>query len=270
MDTPENVGNFCAGRSGTDKIGFTLIYDTTPLADGGHNLTFMAQYPSGGSQTAGFNILAQNRSTYAQACGYQSNCDGSTYYGNDYLYGNGGNYGGSYYGNDYLYNNNNNNSGGYYYGTGGLYSPAPLYAPGVTTGLGTNVSPANTVNGLGVQCTSVDMAGNCLSYQNVAANNGTVQCAAYNSAGQCVSYQNVGTTGVQCVSFDAGGNCLSYANTGTVNGGAIVGGVSGNCVLNSQGTCVTTGTTIQSILPCPGNPMARCAFDNNGGYTVIP
>jgi len=107
MDTAENIGNYCAGRAGIDKIGFTLIYDTTSLADGGHNLTFMAQYPSGGSQTAGFGILAHNQAPSTQSCGYQTNCDGSFYYGNDYLYHNGGNYGGNnngfYYGNDYLY-----------------------------------------------------------------------------------------------------------------------------------------------------------------------
>src|SRR5215211_998312 len=36
FDTNENVSNFCAGRSGSDKVGFTLIYDTRPLADGRH------------------------------------------------------------------------------------------------------------------------------------------------------------------------------------------------------------------------------------------
>jgi len=290
MERTEDIATYCAGRSGTDKIGFTLIYDTTPLADGGHNLTFMAQYTSGGSQTAGFNVYAHNQSPYAQSCGYQSNCDGSFYYGNDYLYGNGGNYGGNYYGSDYLYNNNDNYNSGYLYNTGGLYSPAPLYAPG------TLYSPGVTVNGLGtqsVQCVSFDMAGNCLGYQNVGVNTGTIQCAAYNTAGQCVSYQNVGvnngtaqcaaynaagyclsyqnvgTAGLQCVSFDVGGNCLAYGNSQV--GGAIVGGVAGNCVLTSQGTCLQTGTTTgQSILPCPGNPMARCLLDGSGGYTVIP
>jgi len=243
MDTPENIGNYCAGRSGTDKIGFTLIYDTTPLADGGHNLTFMAQYPSGGSQTAGFNIYAHNQSPYAQSCGY-ANCNSTAYYGNDYLYGNGGAYSGeNYYGSDYLYQNAGNYNSGYLYGTGGLYSPSPLYAPG------TLYAPDATVNGLGtqsVQCVALNSAGQCASYQNVGGNTGTLQCAAVNTMGQCVSYQN------------------------GVSGGAITGGVAGTCVLTSQGTCVSTGTTTQSILPCPGNPRARCAFDGSGGYTLIP
>jgi len=104
-DTTENVGNFCASRSGTEKIGFTLIYDTTALADGTHNLTFMAQYPGGGSQTAGFDLLARNQSPYAQTCATQPNCLSTAYYGSDYLYGNGGYYTGNYYGNDYLYQN---------------------------------------------------------------------------------------------------------------------------------------------------------------------
>jgi len=266
MDTPENVGNFCAGRSGTDKIGFTLIYDTTALVDGGHNLTFMAQYPSGGSQTAGFDVVAYNNQTpYAQTCGYQANCNNGQYYGSDYLYGNGGynsSYNGTYYGNDYLYtdatgySNNNYQYGSNLYGNSGLYAPAQV----------------TTVNGLGtqsVQCASVDMAGNCLSYQNVGVNTGTVQCVALNSAGQCASYQNVGTAGLQCTSADVAGNCLTYANSGT---GAITGGVGGTCVLTSQGTCLqtTTTTTSQSVLPCPGNPMARCLFTGGGGYTVIP
>jgi len=105
MDTPANVGNFCAGRSGTDRIGFTLVYDTTVLADGIHNLTFLAEYPSGGQQTAGFDLVAHNQAPFANACATQPNCLSTGSYGSDYLYGNNGYYTGNYIGNDYLYQN---------------------------------------------------------------------------------------------------------------------------------------------------------------------
>src|SRR5437016_3236664 len=40
MDTLTDLGRVCPGRSGTARIGYTLIYDTRVLTEGVHTLLF--------------------------------------------------------------------------------------------------------------------------------------------------------------------------------------------------------------------------------------
>jgi len=276
MDTTENVGNFCTGRSGSDKVGFTLIYDTHPLADGPHLLTFMSQYPSGGSQSVTFNLTAINGSMYGggsygpQDVGFQG------HYYDDYGYGygsgyNDANYQGNYYSPSPDYSNN-------YYNQ--AYAGAPYASPfGVNSVYGNGVVPlgpsvAGGLNTSGVACASYDAYGNCTQYQT----NGTagVQCISVNANGNCTQYQNAGTVGVQCVSVDMSGNCTAYQNVGANFGSGVNYGcpsyVTAQTCLNAQGG-VYQGTGAYGagsyVSVCPGIPGSQCVFNSTGQYTRI-
>jgi hypothetical protein len=52
MDTVRNLNTVCGSVSGSGQIGFTLIYDTNRLADGAHDLVFVAEFPNGASASA--------------------------------------------------------------------------------------------------------------------------------------------------------------------------------------------------------------------------
>jgi hypothetical protein len=58
MDTMANVGSVCPGRSGSSRIGYTLIYNTRGLDEGAHTLLFVAEFPNGatGSTTMPFTV----------------------------------------------------------------------------------------------------------------------------------------------------------------------------------------------------------------------
>jgi len=60
MDTMRDYTEFCTGP-GSERFGFTVIFDTTPLRDGAHTLTLMAEFPNGSTETTGFNIAIANQ-----------------------------------------------------------------------------------------------------------------------------------------------------------------------------------------------------------------
>jgi hypothetical protein len=259
MDTTANLGNFCAGRSGSDKVGFTLIYDTHPLADGPHLLTFMSQYPSGGSQTVTFNLTSINGTMYAGSTCNIGNCNDPTFQGHYY-----GNYGGGdYYGNDATYqghyyaaspdNSYNSNN---YYNQG--YAGAPYASP-----YGVNAVYGNGVVPLG---------------PSVAGGLGTsgIACASYDAYGNCTQYQSTATTGVQCISVDAMGNCTAYQNTGATYGSGVNYGcpsyVSAQTCLNAQGGMYQGNGAYGAgsyVATCPGIPGSQCVYNSQGQYTRI-
>lgn len=251
MDTTLNVGNVCAGRTGSDKVGFTLIYDTHSLADGPHLLTFMAQYPSGGSQSVTFNLTSINGAMYGGATCTFADCNDPAFMGHYYgNYGSGGsysndpNYQGHYYAQSGNYNNNYYNQlYGSPFGINSVYgNGAVALSPGVVGGLNTS----------GVACISYDTGGNCLQYQNTAS------------------------AGVQCVSVDTNGNCTAYQNIGGAYGSSVNYGcasyVSAQACINAQGG-VYQGNSIygagSTVVACPGLPGSQCVYNNLGQYTRI-
>jgi len=60
MDTMRDYTEFCTGP-GSERFGFTVIFDTTTLRDGAHTLTFLAEFPNGSTETTAFNVAIANQ-----------------------------------------------------------------------------------------------------------------------------------------------------------------------------------------------------------------
>jgi hypothetical protein len=60
MDTTAQVGSACPGRSGTGRIGYTVIYNSRLLGDGQHFLTFWAEYPNGAAGSTVLPLFVEN------------------------------------------------------------------------------------------------------------------------------------------------------------------------------------------------------------------
>lgn len=102
IDTNRNTSGICSTATDT-KAGFTLIYDSSRIADGQHTLTFVGQWPDGSTVTSASTTvqvtIANNtaRTTSTTSTGYPRN---TPYYGSNY----GSSYGYGYgYGNPYAY-----------------------------------------------------------------------------------------------------------------------------------------------------------------------
>jgi hypothetical protein len=64
MDTMANVGSVCPGRSGSARVGFTLIFNTNNLSEGQHVLLFAAEFPNGATGYAGQGLKVENFQPY--------------------------------------------------------------------------------------------------------------------------------------------------------------------------------------------------------------
>jgi hypothetical protein len=60
MDTTRAYSDACAGASGSNRIGFTLIMDSNRLSEGTHALTFVAHYPNGQTQPTSIDVNVDN------------------------------------------------------------------------------------------------------------------------------------------------------------------------------------------------------------------
>lgn len=60
MDTNRNLSDACQGRSGSARIGFTLIMDSNRLIDGTHPLTFVAHFANGRTQSTTIDVVVDN------------------------------------------------------------------------------------------------------------------------------------------------------------------------------------------------------------------
>jgi hypothetical protein len=93
MDTTKSYAEYCSGRAGSAKIGWTLIYDSRRLNNGSHTFEFKAEFPGGGTASTTVPVFVDNFSGSADG-GYYGFYD---YYARSPYYG-GGYYGGGYYG----------------------------------------------------------------------------------------------------------------------------------------------------------------------------
>ena len=64
IDTAVDLGEACIGKSGSEPVGFTLIFDSRVLVDGLHLLRFEAQYPNGTSATTATEVFLENDPPY--------------------------------------------------------------------------------------------------------------------------------------------------------------------------------------------------------------
>ena len=68
IDTMMNISRACPGRSGNARIGYTLIINTRTLSEGGHTLSFVAQFPNGTTTSTSLMISAENSPPMENYC----------------------------------------------------------------------------------------------------------------------------------------------------------------------------------------------------------
>jgi hypothetical protein len=238
MDTIRQLSMACSGRTGSDRIGFTLILDSRRLSDGHHTLVFQAVYPGNMTATTTADVWADNFPPYGRPCGYSGYCSSSGFYS--------GNYGANYVG----------NYGGYYAGSG-VVVPGGYVSGGYVVG---GYAPATYLNSAYVNNGAYV---NNAAYVNNGAylNGGYGTCVVYNPLGYCQQWASPAVTG-----YPYG----AYANAGYLNGGYLNGGYANNwypgCTNGTAGTCVLANPP-RIVQPCVGAPWRTCVY-TNGGVSV--
>jgi len=186
MDTSLPLSTYCSGKTGTDKIGFTVIFATTRLSDGYHTLTFVAEYSGGVTQTATLDISVSNRLDFDLPCNQVQeacNVDANT--------------GGTFVPAGTIVGDRNPPAG--LYGRPFGTSPAAMQCDPFGGNCFNNVSgyygPIGP-NGPPGPCVGIDLYGRCVAYQTSGGNLGVTYpydvpngCSSYDSLGQCVGSQ---------------------------------------------------------------------------------
>jgi len=68
MDTTAQLGPVCPGKSGSARIGYTLIFNTRSLDEGAHTLLFVADFPGGATGIASLAVTIENIQPYEVTC----------------------------------------------------------------------------------------------------------------------------------------------------------------------------------------------------------